>query len=529
MLGFEPTTTEGDGLLHTRPQFSTREQKRSIAAAVILLLALVLFLQSPAAETALLGLSCMLPGCSPAPMRWYGVTLGGWLVMEINPTKADGIHPDQRPSWMFDQIDALSELDFITALRKEHGDAFAIATMTNHWGGYYTDESLDAAQALGVNSVRIPLGYWIVDSPVGGGSPEETGFSPEGFVTGGLLHLKRMLIKLKRRKMTALLDLHSHPCNSACVSNGLACLGPLAFTPNGGAQLYDDVIVNTIGDIPRCAGGVYKTTRTPSKAASTWGQVAVNAVGSLAAWVAALPEEATGAVAALQLANEPALGPPGIFDDEINRFYDRALAVARAHLPATPLLMSFMHPLPRVIDFLHGAAAKSAQLGGAGAEILADHHYYLNWQCPVDAPFDWGEIHRRACQLEAEEGARDVDVYASEGMKIIIGEWSIATNHDEKRDLGDPQTVRHLSQLYAEQLDIFSRKPNVIGSFFWTLRMGSGWDPRPTEAHPHGRQVEGTSAFKSLPDYPFGIWSLMEMMNAGVATPLNRSYAGACK
>ena len=58
--------------------------------------------------------------------------------------------------------------------------------------------------------------------------------------------------------------------------------------------------------------------------------------------------------------------------------------------------------------------------------------------------------------------------------------------------------------------------------------MGSGWDPRPTDAHPHGRQVDGSSASRSLPDYPFRIWSLLEMKRLGIATPLNRSYAGAC-
>ena len=177
--------------------------------------------------------------------------------------------------------------------------------------------------------------------------------------------------------MTALIDLHAHPCNSACVSNGLACLGPLAFTPDGGVKLYDDEIVNTIGNIPMCPigtgpHGIYPTSRKPSATARTWGDVAVNAVGALAAWVAYLPVEAAS-VSALQLANEPALGPPGIFDDEINRFYERALAAARAHLPTTPLLMSFMHPLPTVIDFLKAAAAD-------GQLVLADHHYYLNWQ-----------------------------------------------------------------------------------------------------------------------------------------------------
>lgn len=456
--------------------------------------------------------------------------------MEINPTQADGIHPDMRPSWMFDQIAARSELDFVSDLRSEHGDDYAIATMTNHWSQYYTGESLDAAQALGVNSVRIPLGYWIMDTPLSGSSPEEYGISPEGFVTGGLLHLRRMLEMLAARKMTALLDVHSHPCNSACVSNGLACLGPLAFTPDGGAKLYDDVIVNEIGDIPKCpigAGphGFYPTTRRPSDGARTWGDVGVNAVGALAEWVAALPKETRRAVSALQLANEPALGPPGIFDAEINRFYMRALRAARRHLPTLPLLMSFMHPLPTVIDFLAAAAAEGAALAGGaagGGTILADHHYYLNWQCPAGALFSWDEIHRRACMLEAELEAHEVDEYAAHGQKIIVGEWSMATNLDAPRDLDDPQTVAHLRRLFREQLEQFAKKPNVVGHYYWTLRMGSGWDPRPTNAHPKGRQLEGTSASRSLPDYPFRVWSLLEMASLGIATRLDASYEGTC-
>ena len=48
---------------------------------------------------------------------------------------------------------------------------------------------LDAARSIGVNAVRIPVGYWIVDAPRGGTSPLEYGISPEGFVTGGLNHL----------------------------------------------------------------------------------------------------------------------------------------------------------------------------------------------------------------------------------------------------------------------------------------------------------------------------------------------------
>ena len=91
------------------------------------------------------------------PTQWHGVSLGGWLVMEINPAvKKAGSPVDLRPSWMYDQIEANSELDFVLKLRDEHGDAYAIQTMKNHWEGYITDAQLDAAQALGVDTVRTP-------------------------------------------------------------------------------------------------------------------------------------------------------------------------------------------------------------------------------------------------------------------------------------------------------------------------------------------------------------------------------------
>ena len=55
---------------------------------------------------------------------WKGVSLGGWLVMEINPSHAGPDAPvDLRPHWMYDQIEAASELDFVRELRRSHGDA----------------------------------------------------------------------------------------------------------------------------------------------------------------------------------------------------------------------------------------------------------------------------------------------------------------------------------------------------------------------------------------------------------------------
>jgi len=443
--------------------------------------------------------------------KWHGVSLGGWLVMEINPAKRGPDSPmDLRPQWMYDQIQANSELDFVTLLR-ETSDDYAVQTMKNHWAGYITDDQLDAAAALGVDMVRVPVGYWIMDKPDGGTSPLEYGISPEGFVTGGLNHLKDMLIKLKARNMVALLDIHAAPCNSACVSDGLYCMLPLAFAPPGFAP---------IGPMPRCGGGFYPTTRKIRKGEISWGDVGVNSIAALAEWIAQLPDEAS-AVAAFQLANEPVLGAGDVLDSAVNAFYQRALDAARSHLPTLPLILSFMGPSSGVLNFLKEASETKGP-------VLADHHYYLNWQSPGGVTMPWDEIHRRACIAEAEGAAHVLEVYRGVGQKIIVGEWSLAVNHDAMFDLSDPAVVKHLSQLFKEQLHAFHDNPTVAGAFFWTLRMGSGWDPRPTEAFPNGRQLEGTSAWKSLEGYPFPVWSLLEMANAGVAAPLDSAYDGAC-
>ena len=150
---------------------------QKVAAASLLVLApMALTMWSPTAPPVLpdaAGAGAFVAAATQST-QWHGVSLGGWLVMEINPAvKKKGDPMDLRPSWMYDQIEANSELDFVLKLRKEHGDAYAIQTMKNHWDGYITDAQLDAAQALGVDTVRliIPLGYWTQPQPNPSPSP----------------------------------------------------------------------------------------------------------------------------------------------------------------------------------------------------------------------------------------------------------------------------------------------------------------------------------------------------------------------
>ena len=138
----------------------------------------------------------------------------------------------------------------------------------------------------------------------------------------------------------------------------------------------------------------------------------VNAVDRLAAWLAALPASEQVAVRALQLANEPALGTPTSSDDSptptdhaIHRFYTRAHAAARAHLPTTPLVLSFMGPSLAVTNFVKQLAEQDESEGkGGGLPVVVDHHYYLNWQLPEgcyawdgSCQMTWAQVHERAC------------------------------------------------------------------------------------------------------------------------------------
>ena len=68
-----------------------------------------------------------------------------------------------------------------------------------------------------------------------------------------------------------------------------------------------------------------------------------------------------------------------MFDDAVNALYDRALRAARKHLDLDmPLILSYMGPSPNTLAFLKGAIKTKGV-------VLADHHYYLNWQVHIAA------------------------------------------------------------------------------------------------------------------------------------------------
>lgn len=155
---------------------------------------------------------------------------------------------------------------------------------------------------------------------------------------------------------------------------------------------------------------------------------------------------------------------------------------------------------------------------------------YYNW----DGDEDWGVLATKICGTTASSSPWSQ--YTTAGLPVVIGEWSCSTNLGAKAytDLTDPAVVAHLKVLYANQMSLFAARggsaPGAVGQHHWALRMGSGWDPRPTDANPNGTQVAGTAWDHSRPGFGPAVWNLGDLIRVGVARPMSAlNITGVCR
>ncbi|KAF8166663.1 glycoside hydrolase superfamily [Mycena galopus ATCC 62051] len=137
-----------------------------------------------------------LPGLPAGKI--YGVNLGSWLVLE---------------SWMLPQewLDMGGEQctvcsDCIAtefAFAKAYPQAVVDEKFNGHWSSWFTQTDVDAIAAAGINVVRIPLGYWIIEALVEAPA--------EAYPRGGLDQLRRGLQLLHKAGIVAILDHHALP------------------------------------------------------------------------------------------------------------------------------------------------------------------------------------------------------------------------------------------------------------------------------------------------------------------------------
>lgn len=123
---------------------------------------------------------------------WRGVNLGGWLLLEPGPSAA--LFQEHGPSLS-------CEWDLLLAMRQKLGAEAASAALRAHRESFVTEEDIRRIAGLGLNAVRIPLGYWVVSGPAEG----------DIFMGPCLEYVDRALAWCKVHGLQVLLDLHGAP------------------------------------------------------------------------------------------------------------------------------------------------------------------------------------------------------------------------------------------------------------------------------------------------------------------------------
>ncbi|TFK48455.1 glycoside hydrolase family 5 protein [Heliocybe sulcata] len=131
------------------------------------------------------------------PSKIYGVNLGSWLVLE---------------AWMLPQewldMGGTSSSCCAGCISDEWSFAQAYPNTVDeifdtHWSTWFTEDHVQQLQADGINAVRIPLGYWIVEPLVNRSS--------EYYPRGGIKQLQRGVQQLQDAGIVVILDHHALP------------------------------------------------------------------------------------------------------------------------------------------------------------------------------------------------------------------------------------------------------------------------------------------------------------------------------
>ncbi|KAF8601196.1 glycoside hydrolase [Ceratobasidium sp. AG-I] len=156
-------------------------------------------LRTAAWGAGLLGATAVSAAKAGLPVdKVYGVNLGSWLLSE------SWMFPEEWKAMGGEVCDdcskcASTEYDLV----KKLGQIEANKVFAKHWSTWFTQEHVNAIADANLNTVRIPLGYWIVEPLVN----RTTEYYPQG----GLIYLKKGLRMLKAKGIHVILDFHALP------------------------------------------------------------------------------------------------------------------------------------------------------------------------------------------------------------------------------------------------------------------------------------------------------------------------------
>ncbi|KAJ6263047.1 glucan endo-1,6-beta-glucosidase [Drechslerella dactyloides] len=335
-----------------------------------------------------------------------GVNLGGLFVME--------------PWMQFSQWSGMgcgpykSEFDCVMNLGQDKADA----AFQSHWQSWITESDFQQMVAAGINTVRIPIGYWILEDLVYKDS--------EHFPRGGYPYLLKTCDLAKKYGLYVILDLHGAP--GAQVSDN-----PFTGQYASQAGFYQD----------------YQYTR------------ALTFLGWLAKKIHTRPEFAT--VGTLQVLNEPLAYQPAVTASLLTSFYPAAYGKIRGVEAAKQI------PKERQLHIMFmdrewGSGDPEANLPSTeGASY--DYHKYVKWDTSVTA--NRNSYMQYSCTSTLKVKCR---------TPLVVGEWSLSVpdNLQESPEFstGSADAVTWFQGWFLAQVQMYER--SGMGWVFWNWKSTLG-------------------------------------------------------
>jgi len=397
-----------------------------------------------------------------------GTSLGGWLVMEawlfpntlLMQAAPPGVGVQQKQEW-----------DYINRMRLRGIDA--IGSMHQLWNSYVCEDLLDIEapcqrlldiKAAGVKHVRIPVGWWIAEPPTEVPSEyaktastaytnRDKGYTKDGFVSGGVVYLEKLLKLLKQAGMHAYLDMHALP------GGAVKQMGYTGKFYNE-AQFFD-------GSVQWSNDG---NTSSLPPANSTFLRQGVQALWWVADWIATqeLSQLTSGVITAMAPWNEALLNDNEKAIALQTVFTLKIVPQLRAKLPAgMDVILNWFNVNPGF--WANWMLDHQATLG---PNTIVDVHVYHAFDanayaqgCPQcsSSAVALTNLLCKSCSLDQQSATP----YVAKGHKTIVGEWSLGTCNMYGQNPAVIADTDYLYALYAASKSAW-RAADLTGDYFWS-------------------------------------------------------------
>ncbi|KAL2643905.1 hypothetical protein R1flu_011492 [Riccia fluitans] len=341
---------------------------------------------------------CVAQAWLPRDQKIRGVNFGGLFIVE--------------PWMMGDEWrsmgcqDYASEFDCVKGL----GQAAANAAFQKHWASWITEADITQIKSLGLNTIRIPLGYWINEDLVWEG---------EYWPQGGFAYLENLCRHATYAGLYIILDLHAAP---GAQKPWEAFTGQMAPT----AEFYKDHNFERAIQFMEWLTNLAHTN----------------------------PNFAN--VGALQLVNEP-LQNHDTVQTMLHSYYPNAWRRIRGMednlgvIPSNRLHIMMMNGL-------WGSGDPNEGLQGIdlGYSLYDDHHY-VKWTASV--PANRNAYMQHSCTNDRGGNS-----------PTIVGEWSLSTADEDgsEFDIKKGDAVAWYRRWWAAQVLSYEKQ---MGWIFWTWKV----------------------------------------------------------